>query len=58
MQGALCISRLRDEVALVDGGIGKAPEPVLIIVGAHVVPTDEAQKVVGAALLPLGYAFH
>ena len=46
------------DLYLVDGGIGKAPEPVLIIVGAHVMPTDEAQKVVGAALLPLGYAFH
>ena len=43
---------------LVDGGVGKAPEPVLVIVGAYVVPTDETQKVIGAAFLPLGYAFH
>ena len=44
-----------------DGGIGEAPEPVLVIVGAHVTSTDEAQKVVSAALFPLSdtlYGFH
>ena len=44
--------------ALVDGHVGEAPEPALVVVGKDMTVVDEAQEIIGTALFPLRDALH